>query len=101
MKYSVTIRCLIALILAVTLFTVTFTLLNSQPVKVNYYFGSYEIDLLIVVVICLVIGSLLGVTAVLGKVFSLKQEVSRKEKKIKITEKELENLRSLPLKDEH
>lgn len=89
------------LVLVVTLFTVTFTLLNSQPVKVNYYFGSYEIDLLIVVVICLVIGAALGVTAALGKVFSLKQEMSRKEKKIKITEKELENLRSLPLKDEH
>ena len=89
------------LTLVVTLFTVTFTLLNSQPVKVNYYFGSYEIDLLIVVVICLVIGAFLGVMAALGKIFSLKQEMSRKEKKIKITEKELENLRSLPLKDEH
>ena len=89
------------LILVVTLFTVTFTLLNSQPVKVNYYFGSYEIDLLIVVVICLLLGAFLGILAVLGKVFSLKQEVSRKEKKIKVTEKELENLRSLPLKDEH
>lgn len=88
------------LILVVTLITVTFTLLNSQPVKVNYYFGSYEIDLLIVVVICLVIGAFLGVMAALGKVFSLKQEMSRKDKKIKITEKELENLRSLPLKDE-
>ena len=89
------------LTLVVTIFTVTFTLLNSQPVKVNYYFGSYEIDLLIVVVICLVIGAFLGVMAALGKIFSLKQEMSRKEKKIKITEKELENLRSLPLKDEH
>jgi lipopolysaccharide assembly protein A len=89
------------LTLVVTLFTVTFTLLNSQPVKVNYYFGSYEIDLIIVVVICLVIGAFLGIMAALGKMFSLKQEMSRKEKKIKITEKELENLRSLPLKDEH
>ena len=89
------------LILVVTIFTVTFTLLNSQPVKVNYYFGSYEVDLLIIVVLCLVIGAVLGIVAALGKVFSLKQEMSRKEKKIKIAEKELENLRSLPLKDEH
>ena len=51
--------------------------------------------------ICLLLGAFLGILAVLGKVFSLKQEVSRKEKKIKVTEKELENLRSLPLKDEH
>ena len=91
----------LVLILIVTLVTVTFTLLNSQPVKINYYFGSYEIDLLIVIVMALVIGALLGVTAALGKLVSLKQEMLRKDKKIKISEKELENLRSLPLKDDH
>ena len=91
----------LVLILIVTLVTVTFTLLNSQPVKINYYFGSYEIDLLIVIVMALAIGALLGVTAALGKLVSLKQEMLRKDKKIKISEKELENLRSLPLKDDH
>lgn len=91
----------LVLILVVTLVTVTFTLLNSQPVKINYYFGSYEIDLLVVIVMALVIGAVLGITAALGKLFSLKQEMSRKDKKIKVTEKELENLRSLPLKDDH
>ena len=91
----------LVLILIVTLVTVTFTLLNSQPVKINYYFGSYEIDLLVVIVMALVIGALLGITAALGKLVGLKQEILRKDKKIKITEKELENLRSLPLKDDH
>lgn len=91
----------LVLILIVTLVTVTFTLLNSQPVKINYYFGSYEIDLLIVIVMALVIGALLGVMAALGKLVSLKQEMLRKDKKIKMAEKELENLRSLPLKDDH
>jgi putative membrane protein len=91
----------LVLILIVTLITVTFTLLNSQPVKINYYFGSFEIDLLVVIVMTLVIGALLGVMAALGKLLSLKQEMSRKEKKLKVTEKELENLRSLPLKDDH
>ena len=91
----------LVLILIVTLVTVTFTLLNSQPVKINYYFGSYDIDLLIVIVMALVVGALLGVMAALGKLVSLKQEMLRKEKKIKVTEKELENLRSLPLKDDH
>lgn len=89
------------LLIVITLFTVTFTLLNSQPVKVNYYFGHFEIDLLIVMIICLALGALLGVTAALGKFISLKQELMRKDKKIKVTEKELENLRSLPLKDDH
>jgi putative membrane protein len=91
----------LVLILIVTLVTVTFTLLNSQPVRINYYFGSYEIDLLIVILVALVLGALLGITAALGKLFSLRQELSRKDKKIRITEKELENLRSLPLKEDH
>ena len=66
----------------------------------NFYFGSYELDLLVVMVICLVLGVLLGVMAALGKMLSMKKELMRKERKIKVTEKEVENLRSLPLQDE-
>lgn len=89
----------LVLILVVTIITVTFTLLNSQPVKINFYFGHYEIDLLIVIVISLIIGAFLGILAAVGKLLSMKQEIMRKDKKIKIMEKEVENLRSLPLKD--
>lgn len=88
------------LIFLVTVFTVAFTLLNSQPVTLDFYLGSFEVDLVIVILTSLAIGSLLGVTAVLGKLISFKQEIMRKDKKIKVTEKEVENLRSLPLKDE-
>ena len=88
------------LILLVTVLAVTFTLLNSQPVKLDFYIGNFETDLVIVILVCLVLGSALGITAVLGKLISFKQELLRKDKKIKVTEKEVENLRSLPLKDE-
>jgi putative membrane protein len=87
-------------ILLVTIIAVTFTLLNSQPVKLDLYIGSFETDLVIVILISLVLGSVLGIAAVLGKLISFKQELLRKDKKIKVTEKEVENLRSLPLKDE-
>ncbi|MGD8570309.1 MAG: LapA family protein [Gammaproteobacteria bacterium] len=89
------------LLIVLTVITVTFTLLNSQPVKLNYYFGSYELDLLVVMIICLAVGAMLGVLAGVGKFVSLKQELMRKDKKIKLAERELENLRSLPLKDDH
>lgn len=88
------------LILLVTVVAVTFTLLNSQPVKLNFYVGSFEIDLVVVILISLVLGTVLGMTAVLGKLISMKQDLMRKDKKIRVTEKEVENLRSLPLKDE-
>lgn len=88
------------LVFLVTVLAVSFTLLNSQPVKLDFYMGSFELDLVIVIIVCLVLGSLLGITAVLGKLVSLKQELSRKEKKIRVAEKEVENLRSIPLKDD-
>jgi len=91
----------IILISIVTLITVVFTLLNSQPVKINFYFGHYELDLLVVIVISLVVGAVLGITAAMVKLLGLKQEVARKDKKIRVMEKEVENLRSLPLKDDH
>jgi len=91
----------IILISIVTLITVVFTLLNSQPVKINFYFGHYELDLLVVIVISLVVGAVLGITAAMGKLLGLKQEVARKDKKIRVMEKEVENLRSLPLKEEN
>jgi uncharacterized membrane protein YciS (DUF1049 family) len=52
-------------------------------------------------IICLAVGAMLGVLAGVGKFVSLKQELMRKDKKIKLAERELENLRSLPLKDDH
>jgi len=88
-------------ILFIAIVTISFTLLNSQPVTVSYYFGRHEVDLLVVIVICFTLGAVFGVISVLGKVFSLKHEITKKEKEIRITEKEVENLRSLPLKDEH
>ena len=90
----------LVLILLVTVITVTFTLLNSQPVKLDFYIGSFDTDLVVVILISLVLGSVLGITAVLGKLISFKQELLRKDRKIRLTEKEVENLRSLPLKDE-
>ena len=90
----------LVLILLVTIVAVTFTLLNSQPVKLDFYIGSFDTDLVVVILICLVLGSALGITAVLGKLISFKQELLRKDRKIRLTEKEVENLRSLPLKDE-
>jgi len=88
------------LIFLAAILAVSFTLLNSQPVKLNFYVGSFETNLVIVILASLALGTLLGIIAVLGKLISYKQEIMRKDKKIRVSEKEVENLRSLPLKDE-
>lgn len=86
--------------LIVLVFGLFFGLLNADPVPVDYYLGTREVPLSLVVVITLLFGALLGALAGLGLVLKMKRETSRLRKEIKVTEKELNNLRSIPLKDQ-
>ena len=92
---------LLFVLLLIAIVAISFTLSNSQPVLLNYYFGKRETDLLVVIVFSLSIGAALGVLATLGMVLRLKHELVKLRKTVKITEKEVDNLRSLPLKDPH
>lgn len=85
--------------LAVLVFGLFFGLLNADPVQVNYYFGSRELPLSFVLVVMLVIGALAGALAGLGLVLRMKREVHRLRREARTAEKELTNLRSLPIKE--
>lgn len=92
---------LLFVLLVISIVTISLTLSNSQPVLLNYYFGQRETDLLVVVIFSVSAGAVLGVVATLGIVLRLKHELVKLRKTVKITEKEVDNLRSLPLKDQH
>ncbi len=79
----------------------SFALMNAETVMLSYYFGTVSAPLSIVVVVSLALGALLGVLACMGMALGLKQEIVRLRRSVKVTEKEVENLRSLPLKDKH
>lgn len=79
----------------------SFALLNAEMVKLSYYFGTVTAPLSIVVAVSLAAGALLGVLASMGMALGLKREIVRLRHNMKIAEKEVENLRSLPLKDKH
>lgn len=83
-------------LLAVSL---SFSLLNSVPVTVNYYFGSVELPLVLALMATLTMGVLLGVLGMLTIIFKLKRESMRLKKVIKASERELSQLRALPVKD--
>jgi putative membrane protein len=76
-------------------------LLNAQPVRVDYYFGARELPLSLVLVAAVLLGAVCGVLAALGSIFRKSREIARLRKEIKLTGKELSNLRSLPYQDEH
>lgn len=86
-------------VLLVLVFGLFFGLLNAEPVHVDYYFGSRDLPLSLVLVMMLVLGALAGAVAGLGLVFRVKREVYRLRREIRVAEKELSNLRSLPIKE--
>lgn len=87
--------------LFVAIVGLSFALMNAETVTLNYYFGAVTAPLSIVVVVSVALGALLGVTASVGVVLGLKREIMRLRHSLKATEKEVANLRSLPLKDSH
>ena len=78
---------------------VSFACLNSSLVKINLYVGIFELHLSVLLVFTLGIGLLIGCLVMSGSYLSLKAENFRIKNKVKWAEKEVSNLRALPIKD--
>lgn len=88
-------------VLIVILFGLSFALLNANQVDVDYYFGTVGAPLSLALVVALIIGAIIGVLTTLGMILGKQREVHRLRRRVKDTEKELNELRRLPLKDNH
>lgn len=89
----------IVILLLAAMIGVLFSVLNSDPVMLKYYFGSLELPLSLALVSALAAGVMLGVLSALGMVLKLRGENTKLKKEIRIVEMEVSNLRRLPLKD--
>ena len=89
----------IVVITTITLMAILFSVLNAEPVDINYYFGQFTYPLSLLIVITLATGALLGVLASLVVIVKLKGANAKLKKEIKVSDKELTNLRRLPLRD--
>jgi len=89
------------IILLVLLLVLFFTILNGEPVTVNYYLGEIDAPLALVIILSLASGAVLGLIFSLFAIMSARHEVSKLRREIKHTEQELMNLRTLPIKDKH
>ena len=76
----------------------SFAVLNSEPVMLNYYFGNREIPLSLIVVGSLAMGALFGVLASLGVIIKLKSQTSGLRKKVRMLEKDTLNIATPPAK---
>ena len=88
-------------ILVVLLFGLSFAALNAGPVQIHYFFGTRQAPLSLILVLAFVFGALFGTMFNLGVMLRLKRQISRLRKEVTFTEKEVKNLRTLPVKDRH
>ena len=88
------------ILLLVVLFGLTFASLNSTPVVLNYYLGTKQFVLSVLLVIAFGLGIIVGAIFTLFPILKLKRDNRRLRSRIKIAEQEVDNLRSIPIKGE-
>ena len=93
-------RIISFIILLVIIFIgITFASLNSNIVSFNYYVGHREIALSMLLAVTLGAGVLMGLFSGVFVYIRTKSENRRLNKRIRVIERELENLRTIPVKD--
>lgn len=86
-------------LLAIVLLGATFATLNLQAVTINYYLAQRTLPLALLLAFTFAGGCLIGI--VIGCWFLLKSKVKlfRLRQRLGLVEKELENLRTIPLRE--
>ena len=88
-------------IVLIALIGVIFAILNADTVQINYYFGSKETPLSLAIILSMLLGAILGLFASLGLILKSKREVSKFKRAAEVAEKEITNLRAIPIKNQH
>lgn len=88
-------------ILIVILLGISFAILNSETVAINYYVGHSNMPLSMLLVIAFAAGCILGILVISWLLIKAKMKNRNLRKRLKLAEKEVENLRAIPLQDKH
>ena len=87
------------LFLLVMLVGAVLAVMNADLVNLNYYFGSRELPLSVLLVGAVFVGAVLGMVAGLGGMMRVKRENADLRRQARLASEEVNNLRSLPIKD--
>jgi putative membrane protein len=87
--------------LVLVLLGVSFAALNASSVQVNFYFRTLSMPISVLMTVMLGVGALLGFLLFLCRYWCLKVECLKIKNQLKLTEKEIKNLRAIPLQDQH
>lgn len=87
------------LLLIIVLFGMTFATLNSESVTINYYLGHSTLPLSLLLVLVFALGCLIGMIVGFWLLIKAKLFNYRLRQRLTLAEKEIENLRAIPLQD--
>lgn len=90
----------IVVLLLVALLVLAFSMRNNTAVSIDYFAGAVELPLAVALATSLVVGALIGVLAASGWVWRARREARALRREIATRRKEIDNLRSAPLKDQ-
>lgn len=91
---------MIVVYVVLILFGVTFAALNASPVQINLYVLSLKMPISVLMVSVLGVGICIGLLLMLFRYWRLKSEYRKIKNQLKITEREIKNLRTIPLRNE-
>ena len=94
-------RRVITIAIFIIIFSIgaAFSAINIEPISINYYLDSVSLPLSVLVILSLVAGIIIGATAIYISSLRLRYDNSRLQKKLVISEQEINTLRILPIKD--
>lgn len=78
-----------------------FSARNAAEIKLDFIIGVVETNLSLAIIIALILGAILGVLASLLWLISSKRENQKLKKQTATLNKEITNLRTIPLRDKH
>jgi lipopolysaccharide assembly protein A len=86
-------------LVVIVLFGMTFATLNSESVTINYYLGQSTLPLSLLLVLVFALGCLIGMVVGFWLLIKAKLLNYRLRQRLTLAEKEIENLRAIPLQD--
>lgn len=87
--------------LVVALFAFTLNFKNPDTILINYYFDiEWNVPLFVVLVAPFFVGMLLGILLMSVTVLKSKHQAGQTKRNLVKVEKEVQNLRAMPIKDE-
>jgi len=78
---------------------IVFFVQNSQELEFNYVIGTVTLPLSLLILLCLCAGAMLGILAMIPLVLRQRRRMAGLVKQAQMAEREINNLRVMPIKD--